>query len=82
MLHAHFHQQLDANAVEAVGQRVNTHHFREIFAVGGGGVARIWHGDEQAHAQFVAWFAGLEEDATAGNAGGSAQIFEVLFLWI
>ena len=82
MLHAHFHQQLDSDAVEAVGQRVEAHHFREVFAVDSGGVARIGHGDEKAHAEFVAGFAGLKKDAATGDAGGAAQILEMLFLWI
>ena len=82
VLHTHFHQQLYANSGKSIFQRFEANHFAEVFAVGRGRIFRIRHGDEKAHANFVAGFAGLERDAAARNAGGPAQILEMFFLRI
>ena len=78
-LHANFHEDLEADAGHAVGECVHANDLGEIFAVHGAGFVGIGHGDEQAHADFVAGFAGLEIDAGARDADGAAHIVEVLF---
>src|SRR5437762_2813852 len=82
MLHAHFHQQLDSNSIQTVRQGLEAHHFGQIFTAGCGWFARVWHGDEQTHPEFITSFATLEKYAAARNAGSAAQIFEVFFLRI
>ena len=54
----------------------------QVFAAHGRSVLGIGHGDKQAHAEFVAGFAGLEIDAGARDAHGAAKIVEVFFLGV
>ena len=78
MLHAHFQENLDADAGQAVWKRIDAHNFREIFAIDGGGIVGIRHGNEEAKPDLVTRLAGLKVYAAARNAHGAAQVLEML----
>ncbi len=82
LLHAHFHEDLEADAEHARGKSIAAYHFGEIFAVHGHGVLGVGQSDEEAHANFVAKFAGLKVNAAARNTEGSAHVVEVVLLRI
>jgi len=82
VLHAHFHEDFDADAEHAGGQSVAAHHFRQILAIQGGGVVGVRHGDEEPQTHFIARFAGLKIDAGARDAHRAAQILEMRLLGI
>jgi len=82
VLRAGFEKELDADSGEAVGQRILANDFGQIFAVAGAGILRVRHDEEQAHADFVAGFAGLEVDAGAGDADAAAHVVEMSALGI
>ena len=77
VLRADFQKELYADSGEAVGQRILANDFSEIFAIGGTGIIRVRHDEEEAHTDFVAGFAGLEVDAGARDADSAAHVVEV-----
>jgi len=77
VLRTGFEEELDADSGEAVGQRILANDFGQIFAVAGTGILRVGHDKEEAHADFVAGFAGLEVNAGAGDADAAAHVVEM-----
>lgn len=82
LLHAHFHEDFQADAKHAGRERIPSHNFREVFAIERHGILGIRQRQKKAHADLVHRLAGLEINAAARNAKGSAHIVEVLLLWI
>jgi len=61
MLNSHFHEDFDADAVPFPwGVYLCERPSARYSAVHGAGALRIGHGNEEAHANFVAAFAGLK----------------------
>ena len=69
-------------AEHAGGKRIAPHNFREVFAIERHRGLGIRQSQEQAHADFIAWLAGLEINSSAGNAESSAHIVEMILLRI
>jgi len=82
LLHAHFHEDFQADTEHASGKWIAPNNFREVFAVERHRGLGIGQSQEQAHTDFVAWLAGLEINAGAGNAESSAHIVEMILLRI
>ncbi len=61
MLESHFHEDLDPDANHAGGKIVPSNDFREVLSGHGSGISRVWHGDEEPHADFITRFTGLEK---------------------
>ena len=77
VLRASFEEELDADSGQTVGERIFADDFGEIFAVGGAGIIRIRHDQEEAHTYFVAEFAGLKVDAGARDADGATHVVKM-----
>jgi hypothetical protein len=82
VLEAHFHKDLEANAGHSGRERILANNLSEIFTAHSGSAGGVRHGDEEAHADFVADFAGLEIDARSRNAESSAHVIEMVLLGI
>lgn len=78
VLDAHFQQNLDSDAIHASGKSFPANNLREIFAVHGGGILGVRHGDEKPHANFIGRLTGLKVHAGARDALRTAQVFKMI----